>query len=62
MKTEMRRRLARQPFEEKIRKVSQLIQLSTAVKASRVREDAPAMKTGLPTRPSIERAADKSKL
>ena len=38
MKIEMRRRLARQPFEEKIRKVGQLIQLSTAVKRLRVRE------------------------
>lgn len=38
MKTEMRRKLARQPFEQKIRKVSQLIKLSAAVKSSRVRE------------------------
>jgi hypothetical protein len=38
MKNTMRRELARQPFEEKIRKVSQLIQLSAAVKSSRVRE------------------------
>ncbi|MGH8092163.1 MAG: hypothetical protein ACREIF_01650 [Chthoniobacterales bacterium] len=35
---QMRRRLARQPFEEKIRKVGQLIQLSAAVKTQRVRE------------------------
>ena len=39
MKTEMRRELAREPFEEKIRKVGQLIQLSAAVKSSRVREE-----------------------
>jgi len=58
MKTEMRRRLARQPFEEKIRKVSQLIQLSTAVKTSRVREDAPAMKTAAAN--SHERRASRS--
>jgi hypothetical protein len=38
MKTEMRRNLARQPFEEKIRKVGQLIRLSRAVKSPRVRE------------------------
>ena len=39
MKTDMRRNLARQPFEEKIRKVGQLIKLSADVKAQRVRED-----------------------
>ena len=38
MKTDMRRRLARQPFEEKIRKVGQLIKLSVTVKSQRVRE------------------------
>ncbi len=36
--SETRRTLARQPFEEKIRKVGQLIQLSAAVKAQRVRQ------------------------
>ena len=36
----MRRELARQPFEEKIRKVGQLIKLSATVKSPRVREDA----------------------
>ena len=40
MKTDMRRELARQPFQQKIRKVSQLIKLSTTVKSSRVREEA----------------------
>ena len=39
MKTEMRRELARQPFEEKIRQVGQLIQLSAKVK-SRTRNEA----------------------
>ena len=34
MKPELRRDLARQPFKEKIRKVSELIQLSRRVKAS----------------------------
>jgi hypothetical protein len=38
MKTAMRRELARQPFEEKIRKVGQLIKLSATMKSSRVRE------------------------
>ena len=33
MKTELRRNLARQPFEEKIRQVGQLIQLSAKVKS-----------------------------
>ena len=35
MKMDMRRELARQPFEQKLRKVSQLIQLADRVKASR---------------------------
>ena len=39
MKTAMRRDLAQQPFEEKIRKVGQLIKLSATMKSSRVRED-----------------------
>jgi hypothetical protein len=36
----MRRDLAQLPFEEKIRKVSELIRLSRKVKAQGVREDA----------------------
>lgn len=40
MKTEMRRELARQPFEQKIRKVGQLIQLSAKLKARRASEGA----------------------
>jgi hypothetical protein len=36
MKTEMRRDLARQSFEEKIRKVGELIRLSRKVKAQRI--------------------------
>ncbi|MGH8102154.1 MAG: hypothetical protein ACREIW_12715 [Chthoniobacterales bacterium] len=39
MKSEMRQKLAQLPFEEKIRKVSELIQLSRKIKAQRVRED-----------------------
>ena len=35
MKIEMRRELARQPFEQKIRKVGALIRLSTKLKAGR---------------------------
>ena len=34
-------RFARQPFEEKIRKVGELLQLTRKVKAQRLREDAP---------------------
>ena len=40
MKSEMRRSLARQPFEEKIRKVGQLIKLSATVRGQSIREDA----------------------
>ena len=39
MKTEMRQKLARLPFEEKIRKVGELIELSRKVKTQRIRED-----------------------
>jgi hypothetical protein len=41
MKTEMRRQLARQPFEQKIRKVAELIRLSRKLKGERIREDPP---------------------
>ena len=37
MKSEFRRELAQQPFEEKIRKVGELIRLSRKVKAQRLR-------------------------
>ncbi|HYY13305.1 MAG TPA: hypothetical protein VE758_02615 [Chthoniobacterales bacterium] len=37
MKTQMRRKLAQQSFEEKIRKVSDLIRLSRRVKRERLR-------------------------
>ena len=40
MKTDMRLQLARQPFEEKIRKVGELVRLSRKIKTPRVREDA----------------------
>jgi pheromone shutdown protein TraB len=40
MKTAMRRKLARLPFEEKIRMVGELIRLSRNVRAQRVREPA----------------------
>lgn len=39
MNTTMRRQLARLPFEEKIRKVGELIKLSAAVKSSRMCEE-----------------------
>jgi hypothetical protein len=39
MKPEMRDVLARQSFEDKIRKVSELIQLSRKMKAQRAREN-----------------------
>ena len=38
MNAEMRRQLARQPFEQKIRKVGQLIQLSAKVKSRKRNE------------------------
>jgi hypothetical protein len=39
MKPEMRHELAQLPFEEKIRKIGELIQLSRKLKAQRVREN-----------------------
>jgi hypothetical protein len=39
MKPEFREKLAQLPFEEKIRKVGELIQLSRKIKAQRARED-----------------------
>jgi hypothetical protein len=41
MKTNMRRELARQPFQQKIRKVARLIQLATKMKAERTATTAP---------------------
>jgi|GEM_PF-5213053 len=41
MKTDMRRELARQPFEEKIRKVARLIQLAAKIKAERTTATTP---------------------
>ena len=38
MKTDMRRELARQPFQEKIRKVGQLIQMATSLNRSESRK------------------------
>jgi hypothetical protein len=61
-KSEMRRALAHESFEEEIRKVGQLIQLSTAVKTARIREDAPGTKNASPPRASTEKASVKSKL
>jgi len=39
MKSELRQALARLPFEEKIRKVGELIQLSRKVKAQRIADE-----------------------
>lgn len=41
MNNAMRRVLAQQPFEQKIRKVAELIRLSRKLKADRVRENPP---------------------
>ena len=55
MKTAMRHKLARQPFDEKIHKVGQLIKLSATVKSSsRDRED--AQMTPHPSRTRAHRA------
>lgn len=56
----MRRDLARQPFEEKIRKVGQLIKLSATVKSSRVREEAQTTPDTLQTRAEIAETGVKS--
>jgi len=40
MKPEIRQQLARLSFEEKIRKVSELLQLSRELKAQRIRQSA----------------------
>ena len=40
MKSEFRRELAQQPFEEKIRRVSELIWLTPKIKAQRANKDA----------------------
>ena len=39
MKSEMRHKLAQLPFEEKIRKVGELIRLSRKIKAQRIAEN-----------------------
>jgi hypothetical protein len=61
MKTNMRRELGRESFEEKIRKVAQLIKLSAAVKSSRVREEARMTQPPSPTRAPIAGAGVESK-
>ena len=62
VKTDMRLQLARQPFEEKIRKVSQLIKLSATVKSSGVREEAQMTQHLSQTRAHIAEASVESKL
>jgi len=47
MKTDMRRALARTPFEEKIRKIEQLLQLSAKLKAQHGANNATSIARGL---------------
>ena len=47
MKTDMRRALARRPFEEKIRKIEQLLQLSAKLKAQHGANNATLIARGL---------------
>jgi hypothetical protein len=47
MKTDMRRRLARQPFEQKIRQIGQLLQLSAKVKTQRGSDNVDSIARGL---------------
>ena len=62
MKTDMRRELARQPFQQKIRKVGQLIKLSVTMKSSRVREEAQMTQHPSRTPAPIAKASVESKL
>jgi len=62
MKTDMRRELARQPFEQKIRQVGQLIKISATGKSSRVREEAQMTQHPSQTRARIAEAGVDSKL
>lgn len=62
MKIDMRRELAREPFEEKIRKVGQLIELSVAVKSSRAREETQVKQNTPGIRASIGERVVESKL
>jgi hypothetical protein len=62
MKTDMRRELARQPFEQKIHQVGQLIRLSATVKSSRVREEAQMTQPPSQTRAPIAEASVDNKL
>ena len=62
MKTDMRRELARQPFQQKIRKVGQLIKLSATMKSSRVREEAQMAQHSSRTPAPIAKASVESKL
>jgi pheromone shutdown protein TraB len=61
MNIAMRRQLARLPFEEKIRKVGQLIKLSATVKSSRVREETPITQPPTQTRRRIAEGIIESK-
>jgi hypothetical protein len=56
MKSEMHDKLAQLPFEEKIRKVAELIRLSRKVKAQRIREDAQTFPQSEGNLPAVRRA------
>jgi hypothetical protein len=60
MKTDMRLELARQPFQQKIRKVGQLIKLSATMKSSRVRDEAQMTQPTAPTPTPIAEASVES--
>jgi hypothetical protein len=62
MKTDMRRELARQPFEEKIRKVGQLIKLSASMRSSGVRKEAQMTQHPSQTPAPISKAGVERKL
>jgi hypothetical protein len=47
MKTDLRRTLARQPFEQKIRQIGQLLQLSAKVKIQRASDNVDSVARGL---------------
>jgi hypothetical protein len=55
MKTDMRRTLARQPFEQKIRQIGQLLQLSAKVKTQRGSDNVDSIARELRARKSATR-------
>ena len=59
MKQEMRKQLAQLPFEEKIRKVGELIRLARKVKSPRAREAPGAIRNRLKSLPVLIAVARK---